>query len=712
MSVTVNKKNKAGRNLADCWSCFTDLAGLELAVFMRSNSGICRWCNNTVSFGGKASRVQNHLRVCKPFAASQLSLPIEDRVTWFTTVVKAETVQKNKRKKVQSSTQSSVKPHLYEERILTPTEQIKFENLVGLHFILSGSAFQRADETNFKESYKMLCPTITTPSRKEIAGPILKRLYKHFQALAYTFLIGAIICLGSDGWTNINGLPVVNYIAINPDKSLYIHSVTAKVEHSADWLANASIKVVDKLEANKITVSGQVTDNTSANKLMWTTLSKHYPDKFFYGCVAHALNLLIADLFGPSKTLANNPAHVSGTGSTESNRGLEKMYPPGWPFESLLTFIAECRDLVNFFKNSHYVKVDLLNLQRETGTAGLQGEAATRWGSLEGMAESILRNDANIREIIISDRNFVSNATTSINKTTRQALVAFVSDTTFVPNLRKIIAICAPINALIVKYQSDKVPLSDVYRDLKFELHTAYASLEALTTQERQYVSMAISTRWDFISSPCHGIAYILDPKWLGLGLTQAEITSIEEQLFKWSPTRFGSEDEADAYKSQVEGEYTKYICAARASRASQSNIYKRLSRPKQPLTPINYWRVYCDEYPLLKTLALRIFSMPATSASCERNFSLMGFIHSKLRNRLGPATVHKCTFIKANYEQLKDIKPKYRVTDNDNVVELESDSESDSSDWADYEESCDESDEVMSGMEVQPADEGEGLGL
>lgn len=46
-------------------------------------------------------------------------------------------------------------------------------------------------------------------------------------------------------------------------------------------------------------------------------------------------------------------------------------------------------------------------------------------------------------------------------------------------------------------------------------------------------------------------------------------------------------------------------------------------------------WNQLCDT-------AIRILSVIANSASCERLFSLFGIIHTKLRNRLGHQQVDK----------------------------------------------------------------------
>ena len=51
--------------------------------------------------------------------------------------------------------------------------------------------------------------------------------------------------------------------------------------------------------------------------------------------------------------------------------------------------------------------------------------------------------------------------------------------------------------------------------------------------------------------------------------------------------------------------------------------------------------------------IALRVFSMSASTTASERNFSTFGFIHSKQRNCLSNESVEKLVFIKTNYHAL-----------------------------------------------------------
>jgi hypothetical protein len=54
----------------------------------------------------------------------------------------------------------------------------------------------------------------------------------------------------------------------------------------------------------------------------------------------------------------------------------------------------------------------------------------------------------------------------------------------------------------------------------------------------------------------------------------------------------------------------------------------------------------------LIVQVAIRILSIIANSAACERAFSSMGRTHSKIRNRLDPRTVHKVTVLKGHLDR------------------------------------------------------------
>jgi hypothetical protein len=63
----------------------------------------------------------------------------------------------------------------------------------------------------------------------------------------------------------------------------------------------------------------------------------------------------------------------------------------------------------------------------------------------------------------------------------------------------------------------------------------------------------------------------------------------------------------------------------------------------------LQYWQTDGCQWVDLQSVAVCLFSMATSSAASKRNFSTMGFIHSKLRNSLSAKTVEKLVFIKSN---------------------------------------------------------------
>ena len=68
------------------------------------------------------------------------------------------------------------------------------------------------------------------------------------------------------------------------------------------------------------------------------------------------------------------------------------------------------------------------------------------------------------------------------------------------------------------------------------------------------------------------------------------------------------------------------------------------------------WWRTYFIETaPTLASLAVRVLSVPPSSASAERMFSTFGRIHTDKRNQLSHDTVKKLGFISFNERALRE---------------------------------------------------------
>jgi hypothetical protein len=150
--------------------------------------------------------------------------------------------------------------------------------------------------------------------------------------------------------------------------------------------------------------------------------------------------------------------------ATKTNKAgqVEATYLDQYPFELMLEFIAYCKDVVKYFHNHHVAKAHLRDLQLSDGARTLVRAAPTHWGTIQAMCQTLLELKRHLH-VIVTARDFVQG--TSAQKSERSNIKEIVMNDVFVNNMRKALAILTLIDALIVKYQSDKVPISEVMPD-------------------------------------------------------------------------------------------------------------------------------------------------------------------------------------------------------------------------------------------------------
>jgi hypothetical protein len=102
-----------------------------------------------------------------------------------------------------------------------------------------------------------------------------------------------------------------------------------------------------------------------------------------------------------------------------------------------------------------------------------------------------------------------------------------------------------------------------------------------------------------------------------------------------------------DGCKEKLYIQFTAYFISATKEKQANSFRYQMLSKGSK--TVLQYWQTNGCQWADLQCVAVRLFSMATSSATSERNFSTMGFIHSKLRNSLSAKTVEKLVFINSN---------------------------------------------------------------
>jgi len=333
--------------------------------------------------------------------------------------------------------------------------------------------------------------------------------------------------------------------------------------------------------------------------------------------MSHGLNLLVKDIFAATKT-RKPPSNELG-------------FPDGYPFEHLLEFANNCKDVVKFFCNHHLMKVGLENLQKKAGVKSLVKPAPTRfvillfgvplylnicslrWGTVLGCFQSIMDSERLLHQIV-TERDFVSGS--SKQKEERQSIKTFIVADSFVELLRKSIAILTPIDKLIVKYQSDSVPVSEVLVDFTYTQMTGFGELSQSIISANEHNYLVHLTRQRYLNGDAHGMGYLLDPRFIGERFSPQMRQAIEDQLFSFPND--GADD--PGFRQALFQQYTDFVISARTEKANNSFRYEMLV--KRVKTPIQYWLADGAQWPYLQSVALKLFSLATSTASCERSFS------------------------------------------------------------------------------------------
>ncbi|KAH6578245.1 hypothetical protein BASA60_003703 [Batrachochytrium salamandrivorans] len=182
------------------------------------------------------------------------------------------------------------------------------------------------------------------------------------------------------------------------------------------------------------------------------------------------------------------------------------------------------------------MKAQLQKAQLAENLPGLVQPAPTRWGSLKACFES-LRKSEHVLHRIVSARDFIQG--TGKQKESQQKINDIITDGKFVENLDKAIMILNPVDTTIVVFQSDSVPVSQIYQSFANTMKEQYEMMNCLSDAERLYLLQLLQSRLDFLYGDAIGIAYLLDPRFVGEKMTAFERTRVEDLIFD-----YGSETE------------------------------------------------------------------------------------------------------------------------------------------------------------------------
>ncbi|KAG3074020.1 hypothetical protein PI124_g14089 [Phytophthora idaei] len=180
-------------------------------------------------------------------------------------------------------------------------------------------------------------------------------------------------------------------------------------------------------------------------------------------------------------------------------------------------------------------------------------------------------------------------------------------------------------------------------------------------------IGQILKERFDFIYGDAHGVAYLLDPRYLGQNMDDGTREQVQSFITQWH----GSNQE-----EEVLLELFKYLGTAAKQSVEVTLVYKK----KQPV--FQYWNGR-SQFPLLRDVALTAFPASCSSAAAERDFSAHKFVHSQAWNRLQDASVEKLVFLFFNAKNFdNEDMAFYEMTDDLADASVDEDSSNEDSDF------------------------------
>jgi hypothetical protein len=131
----------------------------------------------------------------------------------------------------------------------------------------TGVSFIALSRSLLQQVVELLSPSAKVPSRWAVVGPLLDRVYDESITEVMRFVVGSRYSLTTDGWADINGNSVFNYMLLVGKNTFLLESnYTCSTSHDADFLATDIERVITKYSLGA--PNSVVTDNTAVNKAM------------------------------------------------------------------------------------------------------------------------------------------------------------------------------------------------------------------------------------------------------------------------------------------------------------------------------------------------------------------------------------------------------------------------------------------------------------
>ncbi|XP_053102956.1 uncharacterized protein LOC128323583 [Hemicordylus capensis] len=340
------------------------------------------------------------------------------------------------------------------------------------------SSFRLTENPHFINMVQSLRPGYSPPSRADVAGKLLDKVYDREMEQCATALEGRIVNLSIDGWSNVHNDPIVCACITTEEGKVFLAQTidTSGNAHTAEYLQEVTVKAIITCEQKfKCLVRSLVTDNAANVSKMRRNLEEQEGNTklITYGCSAHLLHLLAKDLSVPE----------------------------------IKTNVVE---IAKYFRNNHFAAAAL----KRMGGTKLTLPQDVRWNSVVDYFEQYIKNWPILMTVCEQNRDKIDGTVT-----------AKILNIGLKRNVEHMLSILKPISESLNKIQKNSCFIADaveIWKELsehlKTELHMDRIKLQALKKRMGQ------------VLSPAHFLANIVNIQYQGQNLSAEE----EELAMTW----------------------------------------------------------------------------------------------------------------------------------------------------------------------------------
>ncbi|EGZ18826.1 hypothetical protein PHYSODRAFT_301322 [Phytophthora sojae] len=311
----------------------------------------------------------------------------------------------------------------------------------------------------------------------------------------------------------------------------------------------------------------------------------------------------------------------------------------------LLRISVEAQEVATFVRNHTATNSRFAEAIRSPDNIdnrrSLKIPVATRWYSRYECVKLVVESERSIRELASDDAllaKYNALKVTSFKRIARSEAFWIKGDMA--------LKLLTPIHKVLAHFEKDSLCLSVVFQQfVELQQGSVYNDdVPGISKDMQAMFRERIQARWEFIDSSPMRIAYLPDHRrdtrlftTQQQNFTVADLESLAAR-FPYTPTQI------QAHRKEL----GKFMEAKRKWGGETKRSYHADS-------PITWWTWIGDkDYPILSTIAQRIFTIPASSAAAERSWSVFKYVHSSQRNRLTNERLIMLVFIYSNHGMKK----------------------------------------------------------